>query len=533
MSRLGASKVSLSLLSSPDLWKKSGRYKDDHPELFQLEDRKGSKFLLSPTHEEEITALVSGSVHSHKQLPLLVYQTSRKYRDEPRPRQGLLRTREFLMKDLYTFDVTQEKALVTYRKVRKAYDNIFNELQVRFVVARAASGEIGGSLSHEYHIPTTSGEDIFIRCGSCTYAANEEWVPENAKTEGVERSTEDWSPYQSWFGVSRDRRHLVEAVLPQKIRSAEHLSPKQMEGQVNPHLIKSLYLDLDLSIEQPLRAFVEYWKEKQRSGSSIGSKVLSQPHLTRIYDYRVSQGFIEHHGAAASEDSVSERLLEIVGPTVSISQKCSDLARVEDGDECPACRKKDLKVLRTLELGHTFHLGQRYSKPMNATFATQPNEQMNDGALAQQDLDQSTSLKSGQAWFHMGCHGIGISRMIAAVADSLADEKGLIWPRIMAPYEAVILATEEHKAVAEEIWDTLTQHQEGTNSVEAVIDDRDRSFGWKLKDADLIGFPIVIILGSTFSKQGLCEVSIRRLGLREKVTMENLKGFIASRLAEI
>ncbi|KAL8944085.1 MAG: hypothetical protein Q9216_000676 [Gyalolechia sp. 2 TL-2023] len=533
MGMLGASKVSLSSISTPDLWKRSCRYKDDYPELFQLKDRRGAKLLLSPTHEEEITALVGGIVSSYKQLPLLLYQTSRKYRDEPRPRQGLLRTREFLMKDLYTFDATSEKALVTYRRVRKAYDDFFNELRIRFVVARAASGDIGGSLSHEYHISTTSGEDTFIHCGSCTYAANEEWVPENATIEGVERTTEEWGPYQSWFGVSRDRSCLVEAVLPRNVRSGEHLNSEQRKGQMNPHLIKSIYPDLDLSVERPLSTFLEYWKKQQGHDPRKNPEMPSQPQLIRIYDYRVPQSFIDHHGSCGSETFEDTGLPKVVGSRVEADRKSLNLARVQNGDECPNCGEKELKVLQTLELGHTFHLGQRYSKPMNARFAAAPNPPTSNGALASQGQYQNVPVELGHEWYHMGCHGIGISRIIAAVADSLADERGLMWPRVMAPYEAVILTTEEDRIVAEEIWDLLTQQQGGADPVEAVLDDRDRSLGWKLKDADLIGFPIVIVLGSTFRKEKLCEVSIRRLGLKENIAVGNLRDYIGTKLADI
>lgn len=533
MINLGASKVSLSSISTPDLWKRSCRYKDDHPELFQLEDRKGAKLLLSPTHEEEITALVGGMVNSYKQLPLLLYQTSRKYRDEPRPRQGLLRSREFLMKDLYTFDATPEKALVTYRKVREAYDNFFNELRIRFLVARAASGDIGGSLSHEYHVSTISGEDTFIKCGSCTYAVNEEWATENTAIKGVIRTDEDWGPHQSWFGVSQDRNCLVEAILPRNIGSGEHSNSKQRTSQINPQLIRSIYPDLDLSIEAPLRTFLEYWKEKRSSTPLMDLEILSQPQLIRIYDYRISQNSIDLQDSQVSKITVDAGLSEVVGSRVYTDPRSLNLARVRDGDQCPDCGEKDLRVLQTLELGHTFHLGQRYSKPMDAKFAAGPKLPTESEPFASQRQDQGIAAEHGQEWFYMGCHGIGISRMVAAVADSLADEKGLMWPRAMAPYEAVILATGEQKADAEEIWDLLVQQQGGTDPVEAVLDDRDKSLGWKLKDADLIGFPVVIVLGSTFRKEGLCEVSIRRLGIREKILIENLREYVGRKLAEI
>ena len=495
--------------------------------------------------------LAAGIVNSYKQLPLLVYQTckvwfrsqivdlcahsilARKYRDEPRPRQGLLRTKEFLMKDLYTFDVSREKALDTYQRVRKAYNDFFDELRIRFVVARAASGDIGGDLSHEYHVPTASGEDTFIQCDSCTHAVNEEWVSETAVLESIERTTDDWGPYQSWYGISRDRKHIVEAVLPLEIRTAEHLGPQQKKGQINPHLIKALYPDLQLSIERPLSTFIEYWKENHSSGSNDGSELSVQPHLTRIYDYRISQDIIDRHSTDNSCSPANKAMLTIVGSRVQSNTKPFNLARFQDGDECPNCGEGKLKVLQTLELGHTFHLGQRYSRPMDATFVAQPKKQTNVGSLGRYEQDQSAPAKPGQEWFHMGCHGIGISRMIAAVTDALADEKGLIWPRVMAPYEVVILATNELMAAAEEVWDVLTLWERNLHPVEAVLDDRDKSLGWKLKDADLIGFPVVVILGSTFQKEKLCEVSVRRHNTREKIRLQNLKEYITDRLAGI
>ncbi|KAL9600146.1 MAG: hypothetical protein Q9219_003402 [cf. Caloplaca sp. 3 TL-2023] len=458
---------------------------------------------------------------------------TRKYRDEPRPRQGLLRTREFLMKDLYTFDATPEQALGTYGAVRNAYDSIFNELHIRFVVARAASGDIGGNLSHEYHIPTASGEDTFIQCGVCTYAVNEEWVPDRATDEEVQRTAEDWGPYQSWFGISSDRCHLVEAVLPQEIRVAGKPGPELRKGQINPHFIKALYPDLDLGIERPLEQFLEYWKDQRRVNPSTKMKMPLPPRTTQIYDYRIPQRIIDRHSSVRLEGLAETELAGIVLSRIQVDRRSLDLARVHDGSKCPKCGEPSLRVLRTLELGHTFHLGQRYSKTMNTTFATAPKTQHDDEALTEQAQDGSAPNKQGQDWFHMGCHGIGISRMIAAVADSLADEKGLIWPWVMAPYQAVILATEEHKVAANEVWDLLTQQTEGSDPVEAALDDRDKSFGWKLKDADLLGFPVVIILGSNFEKWGLCEVSIRRLGLRQRVIIKDLRGYIASTLAEI
>ncbi|KAL8702421.1 MAG: hypothetical protein Q9201_004422 [Fulgogasparrea decipioides] len=534
MTKLGASKVSLASFSAPALWKRSGRYKGNNAELFQVKDRKGAEFLLSPTHEEEITTLVESAVSSYKQLPLLLYQISRKYRDEPRPRQGLLRTREFLMKDLYTFDATSQEAMETYARARNAYKAFFDELRIPYFVADADPGSIGGSLSHEYHVPTPSGEDTIISCASCSFTANEELARSRAAVKNNERSTADLAPHQSWFGISKDKCQLVEAILPRYPGSGEHQSPQRREAQINQHLIKTLYPDLDLGIQRAFATFVDYWKGHRPSGESRDTKRPPMPRLTRIYDYRISQSIIDHQTLGNSHSPLAQQLLEIVGSRTSIDASSLDLARIQDGDECPECGNHSLKLQQAVELGHTFYLGDRYSKPMNATFTTSPAHQVDDRSNdAQENQDYPARVKQGQAYFQMGCHGIGVSRIIAAVADSLADTQGLLWPSVMAPFEAAILATEEHKTAAEEVWDILTRQEPGSDPVDAVLDDRDKSLGWKLKDADLIGFPVVIVLGSTFSKRRVCEVSVRRWGSRQKVAMRNLRVCVASIMTQI
>ncbi|KAI4237352.1 MAG: hypothetical protein LQ349_001909 [Xanthoria aureola] len=537
MTILGASKVSLSSISAPALWKRSSRYNDANPELFQLRDRKGARYLLSPTHEEEITTLVENVVTSYKQLPLLLYQISRKYRDEPRPRQGLLRTREFLMKDLYTFDATPQDAGETYNKAHIAYKNFFDELQIPYLVAKADSGAIGGDLSHEYHFPTMSGEDTILSCGSCSYAVNEELARKSASAD-LERPTADWTSYKSWFGLSKDRSHLVEAILPQDTEVCKGAPPQQKAPEVNPYLLRTLYPELDLGIEDPLRTFTEYWTAHQSLTTSQATDSAPIPQLTRIYDYRVSQASVDAGSFGNNENAVMQRVSEIVGSRRSISQTSIDLARFKDGDKCPECGHYSIKMQQAIELGHTFYLGDRYSKPLNATFTTPPSFQHVDvtavaGGGGKQT--QSAPTRKNQAYFQMGCHGIGISRMIAAVADSLADKQGLRWPRVMAPFEAAILATDENKGAAEEVWDLLARPADGWHPLDAVLDDReDKGLGWKLKDADLIGFPIVIVLGLRFSRQALCEVSIPRLGIAlEKVSMDDLRHYIGSRLDKI
>ncbi|KAL8802403.1 MAG: hypothetical protein Q9182_003826 [Xanthomendoza sp. 2 TL-2023] len=459
---------------------------------------------------------------------------ARKYRDEPRPRQGLLRTREFLMKDLYTFDASPQEAEQTYNNVRLTYNSLFDKLRIPYLVAKADSGSMGGEVSHEYHFPTPNGEDTIISCGSCTYTINEELASRNLGPTTFKRSTDDSAPYGSWFGVSKDRLQLVEAIVPRATSASEHQSPLQTPAKVNPYLMRALYPDLDLSIEEPLRTFVNHWIKPRSSTASPTAE--RPPSLVCIYDYRVPQSFIDTHSLSDKTSPLIQKLSKIVRHNRSISPECIDLARFRDGDQCPNCGKHSVKIQQAVELGHTFYLGDRYSNPLGATFAAPGNadgpEAPSTSAPATKDpATKGRALAQGRRPFQMGCHGIGISRMIAAVADSLADQQGLLWPRVMAPYEAVILSTPEHTAAAEEVWDLLSLPRE--DSVEAVLDDRDRGLVWKMKDADLIGFPIVIILGTQYRDEKLCEVAIRRLGIRQKVSVEELRGYILERLDQI
>ncbi|KAL8874406.1 MAG: hypothetical protein Q9174_000251 [Haloplaca sp. 1 TL-2023] len=537
MTKLGASKVALSSFSNPETWRKSGRYKDDNPELFHLRDRKGAEFLLSPTHEEEITGLAENAVSSYKQLPLLLYQITRKYRDEPRPRQGLLRTREFLMKDLYTFDASPSQAMETYQQARDAYKAFFDELRVPYLVADADSGSIGGNLSHEYHVPTANGEDTVISCESCAYAANEELARSKAATTDNERSPTGLIPIRSWYGITKDRSRLIEASVPQITNSqGSGASILKRHQEINQHVIKSLYPDLDLSIEDPLATFTSQLVDYDSQGTAHSSKPSLALSIVQIYDYRISRESFHRDNPVTRQDSARSGFMRQSLDNVNtfIDPSSLDLARIQDRDECPKCGEKSLKLQQAVELGHTFYLGDRYSQPMDAKFATSSSHDIsNELATVKGDPKQRATAKSGQAFFQMGCHGIGISRIIAAVADSLSDKQGLIWPRVIAPFEAVILSKPEYKASADELWDVLSQQGQGFDPVDAVLDDRDRGLGWKLKDADLIGFPVVVVLGSTFAEEGLCEISIRRLGLRDKVAMEDVRDYVCKKLAQI
>ncbi|OTA19527.1 hypothetical protein BTJ68_15332 [Hortaea werneckii EXF-2000] len=386
MTSLGASKTSLSSLSSEDLWRQSGRLDGRDSEFFRLQDRKEARLLLSPTHEEEITKIVADAVHSYKDLPLRLYQITRKYRDEARPRQGLLRGREFVMKDLYTFDTTESQARETYEAVRQAYVAFLTDLRLPYLVANADSGNMGGKLSHEYHFASDRGEDTIIGCNQCDYSVNEELfiAPLDKAPSPPVADDAPSMPTKAgfFFAVSKDRRKLLWATQP-----------------------------------------------------------------------------------------------------------------AQDGK---------LKLQQATEIGHTFHLGTRYSQPMQLQVLDANNKQVS---------------------VSMGCHGIGVSRLIGAIATLLADKEGLGWPVAIAPFEAVLISTPNvNKADVESLYDQIHNA-----AVDMTIDDRDRAMGWKLNDADLVGYPFVVVMGRAWANKRALELQCRRLGIKEEVQAAD----VVSRIAEL
>lgn len=531
MRSLGASKVSLSSLSSEELWEQSGRLKEGS-EVFRFQDRKESRFLLAPTHEEEITTLVGSLVKSYKDLPLRVYQMTRKYRDEPRPRQGLLRGREFIMKDLYTFDYNVQDALKTYSSVRNAYTRLFNELKIPYLVAAADSGNMGGNLSHEFHFPSLKGEDTVVSCSNCDHVYNEELADGKSHSSDSQQAAKEESGFDTgdansektpaisrglWMAISKDKKTLVRGWYPKYLMQDGYEEPAERE--VNSHAVKSITtaagIDIDLSVENPLEQWAEQLKLKDTSAQ--------RPAVLDLYDSTVR---------VYKRPPLSDLLHELNCPTADVDYSMLDrfpdtthglnLLKVHDGDKCSKCGQGSVKTHTAVELGHTFHLGTRYSEVLQATV-------MVDGATTK----PSGSKPSDQAVpMQMGCHGIGVSRMISAVADKLADSRGLNWPRAMAPYEVIVVPAKGLEVEAEKVYDILASNP--TAQIDAILDDRDKQMGWKLGDADLIGYPIIVVVGKGWRKQQTLEVQCRRLGnLREDVSLEKLPSFVLSLLDQL
>ncbi|KAL8371009.1 hypothetical protein RB595_001047 [Gaeumannomyces hyphopodioides] len=538
MQSIGASRVSLSAISSPSLWRKSGRYDKIGSELFQLLDRKDTPYLLSPTHEEEITSLVRQTVVSYKSLPLRVYQITRKYRDEFRPRKGLLRSREFMMKDLYTFDVSVKSALATYNEVRAAYDKLFSELRLPVLVAEASSGDMGGDLSHEYHLAISQGEDDVIKCDGCGYTANSEVaetsLPISQDPEIAKPASAD---VKVWRGISKDRFTLV---------NVWYSGPARDTECVNIHAVKRLVPNIDTSIEN---ATDSWWTALRPPNEAEGG-------LTDSYtDSRPSLRFVNLVDGSVAHLSIRALAKEELAPTVLPFRKevaaelnvplpefisfdrhgeRLHLLAIQDGDPCPKCDSGALKVTQAIELGHTFHLGDRYSEPMGASINVPSSKiDQDEQAIAPGSVAESTTRGSGEqevkVHMQMGCHGIGVSRIMGAVADHLADDRGLNWPRTIAPYEVAVLSHKNLDEEAVQVYDMLVRGDSVRDAaspqmapLDLLLDDRDRSLPWKLKDADLMGYPVIVVVGNEWEKTRRCEVQCRQLGVQEFVSVDDL-----------
>ncbi|KAM5356301.1 hypothetical protein ACJ41O_002947 [Fusarium nematophilum] len=505
MRSVGASRLSLSTISSEELWRRSDRLDRVAPELFRLSDRKEVPLILSPTHEEEITTLVAGTLKSYKDLPIRLYQITRKYRDERRPRHGLLRSREFLMKDMYTFDLTTSAAIETYREVSAAYRAFFSELKLPYLVAEASSGDMGGDLSHEYHLPSAVGEDTVVHCDSCGYTANDEVATARMpSTTSSDAQSYSASQIRVWRGLSKDRKVLVNAWFPQP-------SGPSTDSGLNLHAVKSVVPELDTSIDDPL----PFWSQAMESG---------KPQVVNIIDARLAPVF----------ETIQEQLPllpksleagEVEHSTVRDMEASEglNLVRVSDGDGCPRCEEGVLKIHRALECGHTFHLGTRYSVPLEACVSL-PQTEVPEAA-------KKEGLAPGsRVPVQMGCHGVGVSRIFGAVAEVLADERGLNWPRAIAPFEVAIIPTSGLAEESLRMYDKLVAGSGAEPGFDAVLDDRKQSFGWKMNDADMVGYPVVVVLGKAFKEKGTCEVQCRRLSVKENVDVEALPKFISGLL---
>ena len=446
------------------------------------------------------------------------------------------------MKDLYTFDYSIPSALETYHQVREVYTKIFDELRLPYLVADADSGDMGGNLSHEFHFPTPNGEDNIISCTNCSYVANEELAESAIQPDiesGVARATsstdistklpsEDISALQPqiWRGISRDRQTLINVWYPASSSPSDH-------PEINLHAVKSAVPEFDASVEDPL----PFWAES--TAATTPSKSLR---LVNLVDCRLPRLLREGIGSQSPQVAFWPEQLNGQPPAVSMETLSQDpstsqplnLLRIRDGDSCRRCATGTLRVQKAIEMGHTFYLGTRYSDPLNATVAV-PGHLLRDGDLNHTTVAQRPDpSEEQQVPMQMGCYGIGVSRMVAAVADTLADEKGLNWPRVMAPFEAVVVPAKGLDEAASDVYDVLSSPAipHGPR-LDVVLDDRAESFPWKMRDADLVGYPVIIVAGRRWKDERICEVQCRRLNVREELPLDQIPAFVESLLSKL
>lgn len=502
MDRAGGQEVGLPTVQPRELWEMSGRWQVYGDEMFRLKDRHQRDFCLGPTHEEVITTLVDGDVHSYRELPLLIYQIKDKFRDEIRPRYGLLRGREFIMKDLYSFDVDSDGLDISYRKMYEAYSRIFERMGLTFRVVEADSGAIGGNESHEFMVLAGSGESTIVFCDTCNYSAN----VEKAGTLPQEKSLVNECP--SIETVSTPGVRTVEDVVKslgimssQVIKTLIYVAEEQAYAVLIRGDRELNELKLGNYLQTAELALAPEEVVKELVGAAAGSVGPVGLNLKILADFEIQS--MTDAVCGANQDG--KHLIHVLPDRDFVPHAYIDLRNVQAGDNCPHC-KGILKETRGIEVGHIFKLGTKYSQAMDAWF-----------------LDE----KGNKSHFVMGCYGIGVSRIMAAAIEQKNDQNGIVWPLAIAPFQVLIVPVnikdEDQAKHALAIYDSLQ-----LNGIEVLLDDREERAGVKFKDADLIGIPLRLTIGPRALKEGKVELKKRWETESELVGLEEVVDQIKS-----
>lgn len=509
MDRSGAQEILMPSVQPADIWHESGRWEDYGSELLRFEDRKGAEFCLGPTHEEVVVDLVRRDVRSYRQLPLNLYQIQSKFRDELRPRAGLLRGREFIMKDAYSFDVSVEKAHETYHAMYDTYMRIFERCGLDFRPVEADTGSIGGTLSHEFQVLADSGEDAIVSCKSCGYTAN---IEKAVMARAVSLEYVDPAPLEKVHTpavrtieqvaefLNVDVERIVKSVLfeadgePVLVLcrgdfTINEVAVKSSLGATNVRLAsEETVLELTgaptgfvgpIGLDKPIRILADFSVQKLKGGV-VGANE-SDHHITNVDVAR-----------DISVDSWDE--LRLAGA----------------GDRCGRCGEPFLHF-KGIEVGQVFYLGTKYSSPMKATFL---NEEGVESPLV------------------MGCYGIGVTRVMAAAIEQNHDKRGIIWPLALAPFAVQILPLQMNQAPVVEAAEELYKQLYDTG-IEVLLDDRDLRAGGKFADADLYGIPLRIQIGSRGIQNGMVEVRTRQCTDAQEIPLADVQQWVRSKLEEL
>lgn len=490
MDATGGQEIMMPILQPAEYWQESGRWGVYGDEMMRIKDRHGRDFCLGPTHEEMITALVRDEVRSYKQLPLMLYQIQDKFRDERRPRFGLMRSREFIMKDLYSFDKDVEGMNESYKKMYDAYTNIFTRMGLEFRPVEADNGAIGGGHSHEFTVLADAGESNIAVCTKCDYAASDE----KAELKPVEIPSEDELPLEK---VSTPGTNTIEALCDflqvpadKTIKAVAYQTDKDelvlafIRGDHDVNEIKVINqiegaLDLRMADEEAIRAAGGCPGFMGPIGIKKGTHVLVDATVMNMHNAVTGANEADVHYKNVNPQRDFDKDAIIV----------TDLRMVKEGDPCPHCGAP-LKMTRGIEAGQVFTLGTKYSQAMGATF-----------------LDENGKEQP----LVMGCYGIGVGRTMAAAIEQNNDDQGIIWPRAIAPFEVVVVAVnakkEEQLTYAEGIYEECRKA-----GLDVLLDDRKERAGVKFKDCDLIGYPVRVTIGPKAVEEDVIEVKVRKTG---------------------
>ncbi len=506
MNRAGGEQVLLPALLPAEYFKESGRWDLFGPQLLRLTDRKGGDYHLGPTHEEVITDLARREIHSYRDLPKNLYQVQVKFRDEPRPRAGLLRCREFLMKDAYSFDADEAGAEASYQAMRQAYTRIFDRTGLTYRRVAADAGSMGGSKNEEFQVLVHSGEDIIVACESCEYAANLE-VAVSAVTAppGVPSAVP-----------------ARESVATPTLRSIEEVAAflglphsqllKSLVYRAGPRLVLAVVRgDHELNEDKLARA-MGVPEVELADAASVQKATQAPPGFAGPVgfsgDVFVDRAASQVVGGVCGANVAGEHLSHVVFER-DYTGKVADLRSVVDGDTCSVCGAA-LRRFRGIEAGHIFVLGTHYSQKMGATF-----------------LDQEQKKK----FLVMGCYGIGVSRLVAAAVEQHHDSLGIAWPISVAPYQVHLTQLGEGPEV--ERWISEIEKGLEQKGLEVLVDDRDERPGVKFKDADLIGIPLRVTIGERGLKDGVFELKRRTQKDSQKLPLEGAVEAIANEVAAL
>lgn len=511
MDRAGAVELFMPALQPIELFERTGRKDAFGNVLFNFEARRGDRrqhFALGPTHEEVITDLISRQISTYRQLPITLYQIQTKFRNEERPRFGVLRTSEFLMKDAYSFGTSLEQLNTAYDAMYNAYCRIFERCGLKYLPVEAESGPIGGDASHEFMVPAGNGEDFVVHCPACSYAANQ---------EKAEVGTQPCLPAAQPDAPAPETVDTPEAGSIEAVSSLLNRAPQDF--------IKTLIYVAD---EQPLAVLLrgDHSANEGKIRRACGATTVELADAATIQQVTGAPvGFagpvgiqcpilVDHDAAAVTSavvgaNAVDQHLIGVIPGTHFEFTETFDLRNAEENDPCPRC-SRPLEIVHGIEVGHVFKLGTKYSVSLDATF-----------------IDKEEKSHP----IIMGCYGIGVTRVVASIVETCHDENGIVWPLSAAPYSVQIIplnvADEEVMKVANSVYESLMNA-----GVDVLMDDRDQRPGFKFKDADLIGIPLRVTIGGRGLKEGITEVRWRAEADAHRIPVAETADFVQQQIRD-